>query len=165
MPEIVVIAHNIRSSYNIGSIFRTCEGLGVKKLILSGYSPYPAAADDSRLPHIIRRADKAIDKTALGAEKYQRWEHSEDIFQSIDKLKAKGFSIASLEQSEDSIDLDKFTSPEKIAVVLGSEVDGIDPEILKLSDMIIEIKMKGRKESFNVSAAAAMCLYKLSALK
>lgn len=165
MPEIVVIAHNIRSSYNVGSIFRTCEGLGIKKLILSGYSPYPQTADDSRLPHISRRAGKTIDKTALGAEKYQQWEHSEDIFRTIDKLKSEGFLIASLEQSKDSIGLDKFTSPEKIAVVLGSEIDGIDPEILKLSDAIIEIKMKGRKESFNVSAAAAMCLYKLSALK
>lgn len=165
MPEIVVIAHNIRSSYNIGSIFRTCEGLGIKKLILSGYSPYPQAYDDSRLPHISRKAGKAIDKTALGAEKYQKWEHSEDILRSIDKLKNEGFLIASLEQSEDSISLDKFTPPEKIAVILGSELKGVEPEILKLSDAIIEIKMKGRKESFNVSAAAAMCLYKLSALK
>ena len=65
MSEIIVIAHNIRSSYNIGSIFRTCEGLGIKRLILSGYSPYPLSPDDRRLPHIKARASKAINKTAI----------------------------------------------------------------------------------------------------
>ncbi len=163
MPEIVVIAHDIRSSHNIGAIFRTCEGLGVKKLIISGYSPYPATSKDKRLPHVKDRADRAINKTALGANKYLNWEYSEDVYSTISKLKTKGFLVASLEQSENSTDLDEFDPPAKIAVILGSEVKGVNEKILNLSDVILEIKMKGRKESFNVSAAAAMCLYKLSA--
>lgn len=163
MPEIVVVAHDIRSSHNIGAIFRTCEGLGVKKLIISGYSPYPAASEDKRLPHVRDRAARTINKTALGAEEYLDWEYSEDVYSTISQLKAKGFLVASLEQSKNSTDLEKFKPTPKIALILGSEVKGIDEKILGLSDVILEIKMKGRKESFNVSAAAAMCLYKLSA--
>lgn len=165
MSEIIVIAHNIRSSYNIGSIFRTCEGLGIKRLILSGYSPYPLSPGDRRLPHIKARASKAINKTALGAEEHLDWEHSEDVFSAISKLKTEGYTVASLEQSDKSTKLSEFKSPGKIAVILGSEVEGVSKEILDISDEIIEIDMKGRKESFNVAVAAAMCLYKLSAAK
>lgn len=165
MLEIVVIAHNIRSSHNIGSIFRTCEGLGIKKLVLSGYSPYPASPDDKRLPHIRTKSSRAINKTALGAEKYLDWEHVDDAFSVIANLKDEGYVIASLEQSNKSVSLDEFNPPEKLAVILGSEVKGVAKEILNLSDVIIEIKMKGKKESFNVSIAAAICLYKLSAAK
>lgn len=165
MPEIIVIAHNIRSSYNIGSIFRTCEGLGIKRLILSGYSPYPPMPDDKRLPHIKNKAGKAINKTALGAEEHLDWEHSEDVFSAISKLKAEGYTIVSLEQSDKSTKLSEFQQPGKIAVILGSEVEGVANDILDISDEIIEIDMQGRKESFNVAVAAAMCLYKLSAAK
>lgn len=162
MAEIVVIAHDIRSSHNVGSIFRTCEGLGIKKLILSGYSPYPQIPGDKRLPHVRSRANRAINKTALGAEKYLPWEYTEDVYSTISGLRRKGFLIASLEQSEKSVDLAEFDPPAKIALVLGSELTGVDQKILDISDKIIEIKMNGKKESFNVSAAAAMCLYRLT---
>jgi tRNA G18 (ribose-2'-O)-methylase SpoU len=162
MPEIIVIAHNIRSSHNIGSIFRTCEGLGIKKLILSGYSPYPAEINDKRLPHVRIKADKTINKTALGAEKHLDWEYSKDVLLTISNLRARGYLIASLEQKDVSINLDTFTPPDKIAVILGSEVEGVDESLVNISDVIIEINMKGKKESFNVSVAAAICLYKLS---
>jgi len=165
MPKIVVIAHNIRSSHNIGSIFRTCEGLGIKKLILGGYSPYPKKLNDKRLPYVANRAVGQISKTALGAEKYLDWEHVDDVFPTILKLKSEGYIIASLEQSTKSIDMNEFDPPKKIAVILGSEIEGVNKEILEFSDMIIEIKMRGKKESFNVSIAAAICLYKLSGAK
>ncbi len=165
MPQIVVITHNIRSSHNIGAIFRTCEGLGVGKLILSGYSPYPKKPNDRRLPHVIERASRGINKTALGAEKYLKWEYTSNVLSAISKLKAKGFVVAALEQSDKSIELSEFKAPERIAVILGNEIDGMDKEILDVSDVIIEIAMKGKKESFNVSVAAAMCLYKLSTIK
>lgn len=165
MPEIIVIAHNIRSSHNIGSVFRTCEGLGIKKLILSGYSPYPKKPGDKRLPHIINRLDSQIHKTALGAEKYLSWDQTDNILPVISELKDDGYTIASLEQSAESIDLNKFSPPGKIAVVLGNEVEGVNKEVLKISDIILEISMQGKKESFNVSIAAAMCLYKLSSAK
>jgi tRNA G18 (ribose-2'-O)-methylase SpoU len=165
MPDIIVIAHNIRSSHNIGSIFRTCEGLGIKKLVLSGYSPYPKKPNDKRLPHVASRAAGQISKTALGADKYLSWEYANDVFSTISKLKSAGYTIASLEQSAKSIDLNEFDPPVKIAVILGSEIEGVSKDILDMSDIVIEIEMKGKKESFNVSAAAAMCLYKLSSTK
>lgn len=165
MREIIVIAHNIRSAHNIGSIMRTCEGLGIKKLILSGYSPYPKIPGDKRLPHVASNAARKINKTALGAEEHLQWEHSEDIFQTISGLRAGGYLIASLEQSPDSIKLSSFKPPQKIAVILGSEIEGVDQKIIDESDLSLEIEMTGKKESFNVSIAAAMCLYKLSALR
>ena len=94
MTEIIAVAHNIRSSYNIGSIFRTCEGLGIKKLILTGHSPYPLAPDDKRLPHVAKKASLAIHKTALGAEKYLDWEYSSSIFTVISSLKSQGYTVA-----------------------------------------------------------------------
>lgn len=160
-----MIVHNIRSAHNIGSIMRTCEGLGIKKLILSGYSPYPKMSGDKRLPHVSSISSKKINKTALGAEEHLDWEHSEDIFQTILKLKTSGYLIASLEQSPSSIKLSSFKSPQKISVILGSEIKGVDQKILDESDLTLEIEMTGKKESFNVSIAAAICLYKLSALR
>ncbi|MEX2014486.1 MAG: TrmH family RNA methyltransferase [Candidatus Saccharimonadales bacterium] len=165
MPEIVVIAHNIRSSHNIGAIFRTCEGLGVEKLILSGYSPYPGKPNDKRLPHLVERANRGINKTALGAQNYLKWERPGNVLSAITKLKIKGYTIAALEQSEKSIELSEYKPAGRIALILGNEIEGMDKEILDISDIIIEIAMKGKKESFNVSIAAAMCLYKLTSIK
>ena len=162
MREIIVIAHNIRSSHNVGSIIRTCEGLGVDRLILSGYSPFLKSKNDPRLPHIANKVDSAIRKTALGAEKYLAWSYSQDIFGEIEKLKSLGFTIAGLEQTPGSIGLDKFKRPGKLALILGNELTGIEPEILAVCDTVIEIPMMGQKESFNVVQAAAMALYALT---
>jgi 23S rRNA (guanosine2251-2'-O)-methyltransferase len=108
MHSIVVIAHNIRSTHNIGSLMRTCDGLGVSKVYLTGYTPYPMLMHDPRLPHLADRIDKQIHKTALGAEKTVDWEHSEDIFKVLRQLKSQGYMIAGLEQSKDSIVLAEF---------------------------------------------------------
>lgn len=160
MPgSLVLIAHNIRSAHNVGALLRTCEGLGVEKLYLTGYTPYPVAPDDSRLPHIARKLDKQISKISLGAEKTMRWEYSEDIIEVLGNLKKDGFSIAGLEQHKESTPLSSFRSPEKLAILLGSEVTGIKHELLKMTDLILEIPMAGRKESFNVVEAAAMAMY------
>lgn len=159
MRTIILIAHNLRSSHNVGSLLRTAEGLGVYKVFLTGYTPYPLAPHDDRLPHIAQKVDKQIAKTALGAEKILAWEHRDDIFGLIDELQGAGFQIAALEQSEQAIALPYFKPPEKIAIIVGREVEGIEPEILKKVDQIVEIPMFGQKESFNVVQAAAMALY------
>ncbi|HSX15332.1 MAG TPA: TrmH family RNA methyltransferase [Candidatus Saccharimonadales bacterium] len=160
--DIVVIAHDIRSTHNVGSLLRTCEGLGISKVYLTGYTPYPALPQgDSRLPHIAQKLTAQIHKTALDAETLVPWEHSDGIAACIARLRADGYAIAGLEQSERSTPLHKFAPPGKIAVLLGREVEGIDPTVLALCDMHIEIPMLGRKESFNVVQAAAMALYHL----
>src|SRR5665647_1605535 len=103
VSEIIIIAHNIRSTYNIGAIFRTCEGFGVSKIILSGYSPYPKLPYDSRLPHIESKITAQIHKTALGAEIMVPFEHQESP--DISSLKELGFVIVGLEQDKRSIPL------------------------------------------------------------
>lgn len=161
MEQIVLVAHNLRSAHNIGSLLRTAEGLGVDKLYLSGYSPYPLAPNDERLPHLARKIDRQIAKTALGAEKSIDWQHRSDINALLDDLKKQGFVIAALEQSPYSTKLNVFRPPDKLVLMVGREIEGIEPEILAVCDHVLEIPMFGRKESFNVAQAAAMALYHL----
>ena len=159
MRQIVLIAHNLRSTHNAGSLLRTAEGLGVQKVILSGYTPHPMHENDRRLPHEAGKIGRAINKTALGAEDMVKWEHHADILPVIKKLQKSGYTVAALEQTEDSRELPGYHPPDKIALVVGREVEGIDPDVLDACDMTLEIPMFGKKESFNVVQAAAMALY------
>lgn len=160
MPEIIIIAHNIRSTHNIGSIFRTSEGFGVTKIILSGYSPYPTSNNDGRLPHIANKLTAQIHKTALGAETMVPFEHQEQL--DLGKLRQKGFTIVGLEQDIQSNTLSEYQPPNKIALLIGEEVNGISKDLINQCDDLIEIPMSGKKESFNVSVAVGIALYALS---
>ena len=160
MRDIVLVAHNIRSTHNVGAFLRTCDGFGVRKLIFSGYTPYPTIEDDTRLPHFADKITRQIHKTALGAEITVPFEHHE--FPPIDALKAEGYTIVGLEQDARSVMLPDYSVPDKIALLLGNEIDGIYPEYRDLCDALVEIPMQGHKESFNVSVAAGIALYHLS---
>lgn len=160
--RLVVIAHNIRSTHNIGSIFRTCDGFGVNKLYLTGYTPYPSIPGDTRLPHLREKLTDQIHKTALGAEKTVEFEHANEPNNIIQKYKKLGFTIAALEQAYDAIFLPNFKPiPKDIALILGEEVNGMSPELLQYCDIKLEIPMVGQKESFNVSVATGIALYAL----
>lgn len=159
MREIILIAHDIRSTHNVGSLLRTAEGLGVTQVFFTGYTPYPALQDDTRLPHIAGKLDRQINKTALGAERMIPWTHQDDVAACITQVKSLGYTVAALEQITDSVKLPEFQPPEKIALLLGREVEGIEPDILARCDVTLEVPMFGRKESFNVVQAAAMALY------
>jgi 23S rRNA (guanosine2251-2'-O)-methyltransferase len=161
MRSIVVIAHDMRSTHNVGSLLRTSEGLGVTHVYFTGYTPYPPISEDSRLPHIAAKLGQQIHKTALDAEHLMDWSHAKSIAPLIRKLHADGYTIAALEQSANSQKLPDFHAPDKIALLLGREVEGIDPNILAQCDLSLEIPMFGQKESFNVVQAAAMALYQL----
>lgn len=160
MTEIIVIAHNIRSTFNIGSIFRTCEGFGVSKIIISGYSPYPKLPNDTRLPHIESKLTAQIHKTALDAETMVPFEYQETP--DLESLKTQGYTIIGLEQDERSVMLPDYICPKKVVLLLGEEVKGITDDMRNLCDDLIEIPMVGRKESFNVSVATGIALYALS---
>ncbi len=160
MSEIVVIAHNIRSTHNVGAIFRTSEGFGVSKIILSGYTPYPTLSSDTRLPHISRKLTDQIHKTALGAEAIVPFEYQETP--DITTLKAAGYRIVGLEQDDRSIMLQDYATPDKVALLLGEEVEGITHDMRDICDDLVEIPMVGKKESFNVSVATGIALYALS---
>lgn len=159
MREIILIAHNLRSTHNVGSLLRTAEGLGVRKVILSGYTPYPMHDNDRRLPHEAGKLGKQINKTALGAEDMIKWEYHADILPVLAKLKKDGYMVAALEQAEDAHLLHKYHPPHKIALLVGREVEGIEREILDACDVALEIPMFGKKESYNVVQAAAMALF------
>ena len=159
MRQIIVIAHDIRSTHNVGSLLRTAEGLGIEKVYFTGYTPYPETKKDDRLPHIAQKLSRQIDKTALGASNLVTWEHIDDIRSLFDELRQKGFQIVGLEQQPDAIELPNFIVPSKVALLLGREVEGIDSELLSECDTIVIIPMYGKKESLNVVQAAAMALY------
>src|SRR5437868_2956751 len=121
MPSVVLIVHNVRSCYNVGALLRTAEGLGVEAVYLTGYTPYPSSPDDSRLPHLARKIDAQIHKTALGAERMIDWRHEEDIYKVITGVKAVDFKLAALEQAEGSITLSDFQPPDRLALIVGRE--------------------------------------------
>jgi 23S rRNA (guanosine2251-2'-O)-methyltransferase len=161
MREIIVVAHNMRSAHNVGSLLRTAEGIGVATVILSGYSPYPKDTNDKRLPYLAERINNRISKTALGAELTQPWQYIEKIQPYLSAAQAQGYILVALEQHARAIPLPSFNAADKLILLLGEEVTGIDPALLAMSDIIVEIPMFGSKESFNVVQAAAMALYKL----
>ena len=134
--------HNIRSAYNVGSIFRTADAAGVSRIYLGGYTP----AGDS---------EKVI-KTALGAEKSVAWEKYFNTWKLIEKLKFEGVNMAALEQSKSSRDYRKFKPKFPLAIVIGNEVKGLSPNILKRANSVWHIPMLGQKESLNVAVATGI---------
>lgn len=150
MTRLVLLAHNIRSLWNIGALFRSCDCFAVEKLILSGYTATPPRRE--------------IAKTALGADEWIPWEHYADPHEAILSLSKDGWRIVGLEQSERSIALEEYVPSEKTCLIVGHEVLGVPEEILKLCDDVVHIPMLGKKKSLNVSVAAGIALHQLSNL-
>jgi 23S rRNA (guanosine2251-2'-O)-methyltransferase len=159
MNNIILIIHNVRSTHNVGSLFRSADGFGVTHIYLTGYTPYPQTENDDRLPHISSKIENQIQKTALGAQKSVPWKHLENLYELIDSLKKEGYLVAALEQTPKAIALNTFKSTDNIALILGNEVDGVDSEVLDRADVHLEIPMHGSKESFNVAIAGSIALY------
>ena len=149
--EIAVLLHNVRSAHNVGSIFRTADAAGVSKIYLTGHTSTPLDR--------FGRVRKDIAKTALGAEKYIPWEHHALPVRLIAKLKREGWHIVAVEQAADSIDYRKFKIKKPTLFILGNEVKGVSKNILKICDAIVEIPMRGYKESLNVSVATGIILF------
>ena len=164
MPEITLLLHNIRSTHNVGAIFRTAEGFGVNEIILSGYTPYPEMLNDNRLPHLRDKLTNQIHKTALGAEKLVPFRYYDEITAWFDENSSQSspLPVYALEQDERSTAISQFQPADKFALLLGEEVYGINPELLGRCDQILEIPMRGQKESFNVSVATGIALYALT---
>lgn len=161
MRSLILIAHNLRSTHNVGSLLRTAEGLGVTKVYLTGYTPYPLAANDSRLPHLATKITRQIHKTALGAEDSQNWQQVSDLTPILQKLREDDYVIAALEQTPTALQLANYRPPAKLALILGREVEGVEPAVLAQTDCQLVIPMAGQKESFNVVQAAAMAMYQI----
>lgn len=159
--KVYILLPDIRSAYNVGSIFRSADCFGIDKIYLSGTTPCPI----DRFGRSSSGPQKEIAKTALGAEKDIKWEYIHDLDKLIRNKKNEGFIIISIEQDKDSIDIKKFKKIQKenklnnLLVIFGNEVEGVSKKILKKSDYIIELDMKGNKESLNVSVCAGLIMY------
>ena len=157
--EIYLILHNVRSLYNVGSIFRTSDAAGVKKIYLTGYTSAPIDRFGKIRPE--------IHKTALGAETTIEWQKYKDIGKLITKLrevrlpKGSRTSIVTVEQTPNSLNYKKFKPRYPAVLIFGNEVRGLSKQILKKCDSVIEIPMHGKKESLNVSVSAGIILFSL----
>ncbi|TND09310.1 MAG: tRNA/rRNA methyltransferase (spou) [Bacteroidetes bacterium] len=148
MP-VVLVLDNVRSMHNVGSVFRTADAFLVEALYLCGLTATP--------PH------REIQKTALGATETVTWEHFTDTVTAIEKLRQDGYKIYALEQAEKSISLEKFApgKEEKLALIFGNEVEGVQQNVIDLCDGCIEIPQFGTKHSFNISVSAGIVLWDL----
>ncbi|MCA9301491.1 TrmH family RNA methyltransferase [Candidatus Saccharibacteria bacterium] len=165
--HITLVAHDIRSTHNVGAFFRTCDGLGVEKIIFSGYTPYPTFEGDSRLPYFADKITRQIHKTALGAECVVDFQCLETLDDVIKQAKSEDAYIIALEQYPNSHspqeckDILTKNNINSAYLILGNEVHGVNDSVLKTADSILEIPMLGTKESLNVSVATAIALYEL----
>ncbi len=152
MKDIYLILHNIRSTHNVGSIFRTADASGVKKIYLCGYTPTPIDR--------FGRKRKDVAKVALGAEETVEWKHEKSIGDLINRLKNENVKVVAVEQDKNSISYKDFILEKDTAFILGEERNGVEKEILSKCDAVVEIPMKGEKESLNVSVATGVVLFR-----
>lgn len=146
---LIIIVDNVRSMHNVGSIFRTSDAFLVEKIYLCGITPTP--------PH------REIQKTALGATESVDWQYVENTLEVVNQLKKEGWTILALEQTTNSVMLDelKVEKGEKIAIVLGNEVEGVNQEVINLCHKAVEIPQFGTKHSFNVSVSCGIMLWQV----
>ena len=143
MKDFVVICDGLRSLHNVGSVFRTADGAGIDKVYLCGITGMPDT----------QKHQRQISKVALGAQDYVKWEYVKQSWRLVEKLKKEGYQIVSLEQTSESINYTKFKPKFPLALIIGNEGKGIKISLLDRSDSIIDIPMRGQKESLNVSVA------------
>ena len=145
---VIVLLDNVRSLHNVGSVFRTCDAMAVEKLYLCGITAKP--------PH------REIQKTAIGATESVNWEYMEDAISIIHRYKKEGYYIISVEQTSNSIALGNYNwKNEKVLLIFGNEVDGVQQKIIDLSDISLEIPQWGTKHSFNITVSTGIVLWDL----
>ena len=144
-PRLVVVAHNIRSMANVGSLFRSADAFGVAKIFLCGYTGIPPRNE--------------IAKVALGAETWIPWEHAKLTHRVVERLQREGYTVVALECTKQSVPLSRLPATKKIALIVGNEVQGVSKPILKRAEVVAHIPMLGKKESLNVGVAAGCALY------
>ena len=145
---VIVILDDVRSMHNVGSIFRTCDAFAIDALYLCGYTPVP--------PH------RDIHKTALGATETVKWAHFKTTIDAVTQARQGGYKVLAVEQAHNSIMLHNLQwSNEKIALVFGNEVTGVNDEVLKIADGCIEIPQWGAKHSLNISVSVGVVLWEM----
>lgn len=143
--EIILVLDNIRSLYNVGSMFRTADGFGVKKIFLCGITGTPL--------------QRGLQKVALGAEESVSWSYMKQTWRVMERLRADGYTLVGLERSKRSQELATFSAPGRVALVVGNEVSGISELLLRRMEHVVHIPMSGIKKSFNVAVACGIALH------
>ena len=144
---VIAVLENVRSAYNVGSVFRTADAFLIEAIYITGYTAKP--------PH------KEIKKTALGAEETVEWKHFPSAKEAVETLKQDGYKVFAIEQVENSISLEKFDAGGKIAVIFGNEVSGVEQSTIALCDGTIEIPQLGMKHSLNIATAAGVVSWEI----
>lgn len=150
LRPIRLVLDNLRSRHNVGSVFRTADAFGIEGLVLCGFTPLP--------PH------REIEKTALGATGSVPWTHANGTLEAVHQLKADGYRIIVVEQTERAMELGSFTAPseQRMALVLGNELTGVAPAVIAQADLCLTIPQHGSKHSLNVSVCAGIVLWHLT---
>ncbi len=144
---IRLLAHNVRSLWNVGSFFRTSDAMNVEKIYLTGYTGIPPRRE--------------ITKVAIGAEDFVPWEQFENPMDILTTLKDEGWSLVALEITPNAVDVVDYVPADRVCLIVGHELSGVPPEILDLCDAVVFIPMLGQKESLNVAVAAGIALHQL----
>jgi 23S rRNA (guanosine2251-2'-O)-methyltransferase len=150
--SVVVVLDNVRSLYNTGSILRTADGAGVERVVLCGITPRPDQGG---------RQQRAIAKTALGAETSVRWEYEVETGHALERLRASGYQIVAVEPSADAVLVYDWAPRWPVCLVFGHEREGVSPDVAPHIDVTVRIPMLGQKRSLNVATAAGVVLYEL----
>lgn len=153
--KMAAMFHNVRSAYNVGALFRTADGAGALNIYLTGYTPTPLDR--------FGRPQKEVAKTALGAEKTVAWEYAKNPSAVIKKLRSEGWNIVGVEQDKRATNYRLFKLSKPTLFVFGNEVRGLSNSVRNRCDSLIEIPMRGKKESLNVSVAAGIILFHFTA--
>jgi tRNA G18 (ribose-2'-O)-methylase SpoU len=151
---VQAILHNIRSVHNVGSIFRTADGLGVDKLYLTGYTPKPIDR--------FGRKRQRFSKVALGAEKALEWEKKESVINLITNIQDSGGHVIACEPTDEAVDINDFSAAtDDMCLVFGNEVDGLEGNVIAESDHVVKITMKGKKSSLNVAVSFGILIHSI----
>jgi tRNA G18 (ribose-2'-O)-methylase SpoU len=146
---VVVVLDNVRSALNVGSVFRTADAFRISEIWLCGITACPPNSE--------------IRKTAIGAEQSVEWQHYSDSVEAVSKLKADGYTIVAVEQAKESVMIDKIdlSTYDKVALIFGNEVKGVDNRLMDICDLCIEIPQHGTKHSLNVSVSAGIVIWEV----
>lgn len=159
--SVVLVAHNLRSMHNVGSLLRSGEVFAVEKVWVTGFTPYPTYPGDERDAKLQDKQTRRMARAAAGAEQTMPLEHHPDVHGLLGSLREQGYAVAGLEIDPDAGAVADYPPEQKVALLLGDEVFGIDPSLREACDVLLQIPMYGQKFSLNVSVAAGIALYSL----
>lgn len=157
----MVVAHNLRSVFNVGSVLRTSDAFAVDRVYVTGFTPYPSQPNDSRDPKLQAQLTKRMAKSAAGAERTMPLTHHANVYALLGSLRAEGYTITGLENDPKAVRITDYRPEERTALLLGDEVRGIERPLRERCDVLLHIPMYGLKHSLNVSVAAGIALYGL----